>query len=220
MVSKHANYHVREVHSFDLEKEFKRIRRIVDMYPYMAIDTEYPGVVIPLKKKYRETTKSERYASLKENVDILKLIQLGLTFLGGKGNLPSYRKKCKGCIWQFTFRDFNLDEDRVTWIVFHGSYDFGYLLKLLMGRQTLPNTRKDFPLLMPDTQEDFLRLLKIFFPTVYDVEHLLRFFPNLKGKLVEISERLGIVRIENSHQVGSDSFITTMAFTKLMAYKG
>ena len=49
------------------------------------------------------------YHTLRCNVDMLKLIQLGLTFTDTKGNLPCVSGQF--CIWQFNFREFNLKED-------------------------------------------------------------------------------------------------------------
>ena len=49
------------------------------------------------------------YHTLRCNVDMLKLIQLGLTFTDAKGNLPCVSGQF--CIWQFNFREFNLKED-------------------------------------------------------------------------------------------------------------
>lgn len=43
------------------------------------------------------------------NVDMLKLIQLGLTFTDAKGNLPRWQGEL--CVWQFNFRGFRLTED-------------------------------------------------------------------------------------------------------------
>lgn len=47
--------------------------------------------------------------ALKINVDMLKLIQLGLTFTDAEGNLPV----CNGehTVWQFNFRGFRMSED-------------------------------------------------------------------------------------------------------------
>ena len=47
-----------------------------------------------------------QYQLLRCNVDLLKIIQLGLTFLDEKGNLP----ETGVTTWQFNFR-FNLTED-------------------------------------------------------------------------------------------------------------
>ena len=43
------------------------------------------------------------------NVDMLKIIQLGLTLTDARGNLPMIGNFY--CLWQFNFREFNLKED-------------------------------------------------------------------------------------------------------------
>ena len=228
---------IREVWADNLEEEFALIRDIVDDYPYIAMDTEYPGIVIP--------GEMFNYYTIKSNVDILKLIQLGLTFSDKDGNLP----RCgtdKDCIWQFNFREFNLDKDEhnqqsiellqesgidfkennekgidsqlfgellmssgivlnedVHWLTFSSAYDFGYLLKLLTGKQ------------LPPTPSGFFNLINIFFPTMYDMKHLMKFCKSLHGGLNKLAESLGVRRIGVCHQAGSDSMLTSSVFMKL-----
>lgn len=62
------------------------IRELVEEYPYVAMDTEFPGVVA---RPIGNLNKNEyNYQQLRVNVDMLKLIQLGLTFSDEQGNTP------------------------------------------------------------------------------------------------------------------------------------
>ena len=45
MVGMQLEERMKEVWSYNLEDEFKNICRIVNEYPYVAMDTEFPGVV-------------------------------------------------------------------------------------------------------------------------------------------------------------------------------
>jgi CCR4-NOT transcription complex subunit 7/8 len=102
---------IREVWEDNLEEEFSLIREIVDDYPYIAMDTEFPGTVVRSVSNFK-TPSELSYYNIKCNVDILHLIQLGLTFSNQDGKLPSCgTDKDKYCIWQFNFREFNPDKD-------------------------------------------------------------------------------------------------------------
>jgi len=46
--------------------------------------------------------------------------------------------------------------------------------------------------LLPDTESEFFELLKIFFPTIYDVKYLMKSCKNLKGGLEEVAKQLEV----------------------------
>lgn len=235
---------IRDVYNDNLEEEIALIREIVDEYNYVAMDTEFPGVVLRPVGNFKHIN-DFNYQTLKDNVDMLKLIQLGLTFSDEHGNLPTCGTD-KYCIWQFNFREFNLSEDiyasdsidllrqcgidfqknsemgidvnrfgellmssgivlndSVHWVTFHSGYDFGYLLKLLTCRA------------LPDTQTGFFNLIRMYFPVVYDIKHLMKFCNSLHGGLNKLAELLEVERIGACHQAGSDSLLTLCTFRKL-----
>lgn len=76
--------------------------QIVQKYQYVAMDTEFPGVVARPIGEFRSSA-DYQYQMLRCNVDLLRIIQLGLTFLDDNGKTPggSYTT------WQFNFK-FNL----------------------------------------------------------------------------------------------------------------
>lgn len=112
--------------------------------------------------------------------------------------------------------------DNIKWLSFHSGYDFGYLMKVLTDQN------------LPADESEFFELLRIYFPTIYDVKYLMKSCKNLKGEFIgfiieeylcndkivlgglqEVAEQLDIRRIGPQHQAGSDSLLTGMAFFKM-----
>lgn len=86
----------RDVWSNNLEEAFRDLRRLVDTYPYIAIDCEFPAVVARPIGKFKTST-DYHYQTMRCNVDILKLIQLAITLVDEDGNVAL------DCTWQFNF---------------------------------------------------------------------------------------------------------------------
>jgi len=240
-----GNYlRVREVWDENLEAEMELLQSIVDDYPYVAMDTEFPGVVVRPVGGYKNSPEYQ-YLTVKFNVDLLKLIQLGLSFTNADGDLPTIEGEL--CVWQFNFREFQLSDDiyaqdsidllqqsgidfarnqarginvqrfgellmtsgivlneKVQWVTFHSGYDFGYLLKVVTCQP------------LPGNESEFFDLLKLYFPTVYDIKYLMKFCDNLHGGLNRVADALQVQRIGPQHQAGSDSLLTSLTFSKLV----
>lgn len=92
--------------------------------------------------------------------------------------------------------------EEVRWITFHSGHDFGYLLKILTCQP------------LPSSEDDFLSLLQLYFPCIYDIKFLME-QTNLHGGLSKVAEQLGVRRIGPQHQAGSDSLLTAAVFFKL-----
>lgn len=95
---------IMDVWQNNLDIEMAKIRGIVHQYPYVAMDTEFPGVVARPIGDFKSSTEYQ-YQLLRCNVDLLKIIQVGMTFMDENGRSPS-----PVATWQFNFK-FNLAED-------------------------------------------------------------------------------------------------------------
>ncbi|KFA65995.1 hypothetical protein S40285_07189 [Stachybotrys chlorohalonatus IBT 40285] len=274
---------IREVWKHNLHEEMAVLRDLVDKYPYIAMDTEFPGVVARPMGGFRGKS-DYHYQCLRINVDMLKVIQIGLTLFNEEGETPparpgstdvdlgaaSKRGGSQGPFpfsWQFNFKfslkddmyneksieslqqagiDFNLLErdgidphefasllipsglvcfEDVKWISFHGGYDFGYLTKLLICTP------------LSNDEVDFDHKMKLYFPTTYDVKHLMKHAIKLhnsgllspsdpnsaeilqkfehKSGLENIAETLKVKRVGSAHQAGSDSLLTGRVFFQM-----
>lgn len=224
------------------------------------------------------TTRADyHYQTLRCNVDLLRVIQLGITLFNEDGEMPpAHTPDASGlnsltyqnltpcpCTWQFNFR-FSLQEDMynqdsidflaqsgldldthekngidphefgalmissglvlledVRWISFHSGYDFGYLVKIMLCKP------------LPEVEEDYRKLLCIFFPAIYDIKYMVKnaqrtqtvnntplsaaatnILTSLgqKSGLQDLADELGIKRIGNAHTAGSDSLLTGKIF--------
>jgi CCR4-NOT transcription complex subunit 7/8 len=59
---------------------------------------------------------------------------------------------------------------------------------------------------LPQDEDDFFRLLFVWFPTLYDIKHVIRSCKPLKGGLQEIAESLGVRVISASSSTIPESF--------------
>jgi CCR4-NOT transcription complex subunit 7/8 len=222
-----------DVWAYNLEHEFENMLRIVEKKKcsYIAMDTEFPGIVIT-------NSASKRYTELRCNVDALSLIQLGLAFADESGwcspDVP---------VWQFNFsfdvqtelhatesiellQHAGLDfckhqemgikpqrfgellmqsglvlSDQFQWICFHGCYDFAYLIKVLTGAE------------LPTSLTELVELLDLFFPRRGDVKLLAKPLGHF-GSLLSIAEQRGI-SCDGIHQGGFDAMLTRDVYFSL-----
>eukprot|EP01080_Neovahlkampfia_damariscottae_P008213 gene8213-38_t len=235
-------FNIIDVWKHNLKEEMNNILKIVDKYNYVSMDTEFPGVVARPTGNFR-TTSEYHYQTLRCNVNLLRIIQLGLTFSDGSGNLPTNGN----CTWQFNFK-FSLLEDMYAQesidLLSNSGINFEKLEKegidveefgemLMTSGVVLTSDVRwiafhggyDFGYLLkvltnsplPSNESDFFDLLRTFFPYIYDIKYLMKSCDPLKGGLNQVAEDLNISRIGPAHQAGSDSLLTSFTFFKMMA---
>jgi CCR4-NOT transcription complex subunit 7/8 len=233
---------IRNVWAENVEEEMAHIRQLIETHPYVAMDTEFPGVVA---KPVSETFSPDyHYKSLKVNVDLLKIIQLGLSFADENGNFA------KGCpCWQFNFH-FSLNDDMfaqdsIDLLVNSGiSFEdhatrgidplrFGELM--MVSGLVLDNRVKwvsfhsgyDYGYLLkllttqelPNDEKSFFDTLKLYFPTIYDIKYMTSLCDGHFGGLQRLADTLGCQRVGSEHQAGSDSLLTMTTYFALARAK-
>ena len=234
------NSGIKEVFNDNFIDEMKNLMSLLNKYNYIGMDTEYPGIVYQIENNLAEFY----YKSVKLNVESLKLIQLGITLSDSRGRFPyPYHT------WQFNFEfdpekdknsnssinllknsGINFEElkkngiehklffqvfktsglvlnPKINWISFHGSYDFAYLLYNLL----------DTPL--PQSENEFTKLLGLYFPNHYDIKILVKEKSKLRGSLNKLAQYLYVEREGKMHQAGSDSYVTIDVFWKLLSFR-
>jgi CCR4-NOT transcription complex subunit 7/8 len=223
----------------NLQEEFRKINELIDTYNHVAMDTEFPGIVARPTSSYRSSAEYH-YATVRHNVDLLRVIQLGICLCDKDGNyIPNL------CCWQFNFK-FSRESDvyateamelltrsgicfdtlearGIEW------RDFGELL-MTSGIVLNPEVRWiafhagfDFGYLMklltcapmPGTQETFFETLQVYCPIVYDIKYMMKSCENLRGGLQKVAELLDVHRIGPQHQAGSDALLTAATFFKM-----
>ena len=237
-----TNNIIKEVYEDNFLEELKKITVLLEEdFTVVGMDTEFPGTVF---NSNNYTNKNFYYEILKINIDSLKLIQLGITLKNKKGEFPS---KYPYFTWQFNFKfdikkeffcpksiklltnaGINFEKLKnkgiehkkfaiyfmtsglvlnpdINWICFQGSYDFGYLLRLLINEP------------LPEKENEFIKLLNLYFPNFYDIRMLAKDKCCLQGSLNKLAKRLKIDRgTSDAHQAGSDSYITIEIYIKLI----
>ncbi|ESN99660.1 hypothetical protein HELRODRAFT_113741 [Helobdella robusta] len=224
----------------NLDQAFVTIRQVVRDFPYVALDTEFPGVVLPNAIDYWRPGYF-KFSEIVENVNVLNIIQLGLAFFDENGNSSNPISA-----WQFNFQ-FDLSVNRFAEnsieLLKKNGIQFERLktegikgaefAELLMNsgvvlcddvRWISFDSGYDFgyslKLLtcqpLPDSEDEFFETLKLYFPTMYDIKFLLLSCPEVENtSLNSVACQLNLRRTGPQHQAGSDSLLTGSVFFKL-----
>ncbi|KAF8389263.1 hypothetical protein HHK36_025956 [Tetracentron sinense] len=97
----------------NLEEEVQKIAHLRFLYPVIAMDTEFPGVVYCPNTStafHHQLDPFNHYRILKANVDALNLIQVSLTLSDAHGNLANLGDGFYS-IWEFNLGNFDVDRD-------------------------------------------------------------------------------------------------------------
>jgi CCR4-NOT transcription complex subunit 7/8 len=238
--SKSSN--IRDVWRDNVEAEFRLLRELIVEYPYIAMDTEFPGVVAKPVGNFK-TTQDYYYSGLHYNVNLLKMIQLGITLLNERGEVPD-----PVCTWQFNFK-FSLQSDVYApdsiELLKNGGIDFDLLsthgidpqhfaeLLISSGMVLMPEVKwvafhsgYDFAYLLrmatgqqlPEKLHEFASMFQLYFPSVIDIKNLLRHTQALAHTLGldALADILCVRRIGTAHQAGSDSLLTGHCYFKIL----
>lgn len=120
---------IRDVWRHNLDSEMHLLRQMIQKYPFVSMDAEFPGIVARPIGNFAGSKAEYHYQTLRCNVDILKPIQVGITLWTSDGELPpmqdpslttaingklSYGNSLMNqnipCTWVFNFQ-FSLEED-------------------------------------------------------------------------------------------------------------
>lgn len=231
---------IRNVWKQNLEEEMGLIRQLIKKYNYVAMDTEFPGIVAKPLGNFTSQS-SFAYQQLRCNVDILNIIQLGISISDENGNRPDIAHT-----WQFNFY-FDLEHDMyskesidllITAQIDFKNHtengidpkEFGALL-FTSGLVTSDrivwvsfHSAYDFAYLikiltgnlMQEKEDEFYEFMKALFPVFYDLKYLIKSTDYIRKGLQEISNELGVNREGTAHQAGSDALLTSLAFFKAL----
>ncbi|THH20530.1 hypothetical protein EW146_g843 [Bondarzewia mesenterica] len=221
---------IREVWAPNLEIEMRNIRELIEKYPYVAMvrlllddnvwiilhpasaqDTEFPGVVARPIGAFK-TSSDYHYQTMRCNVDLLKIIQVGLTMADEEGNYPQDIST-----WQFNFH-FSVNDDMYApesiELLQKSGIDF-------QRHEEIGIAPNDFAELMITSGLVLTDETKWISFHSYDIKTMMRASKALKGGLQDVADDLGrssntqIMRIGPSHQAGSDSLLTASTFFKM-----
>eukprot|EP01091_Cochliopodium_minus_P016944 TRINITY_DN6503_c0_g1_i1.p1 TRINITY_DN6503_c0_g1~~TRINITY_DN6503_c0_g1_i1.p1 ORF type:complete len:256 (-),score=54.06 TRINITY_DN6503_c0_g1_i1:45-812(-) len=230
---------IKDVWAHNLETEMEVIRNNIDEYTYVSMNVISPGVVArPVGTFVHDKPHIYQYQYLRCNVDILEIIQLGLTLTDKEGN-----PKPGVSIWQFNFK-FNIledmyseDDDKLTktGLEFkkHEQYgidpkEFGELLissGMVLNEEITwiaYESGYEFAYLLklmtglavPKTAEEYYKILQLYFPKIFDLKFILNstnyITTNIKD-VQDLADHLQIKRL-GANQSGSNSFLGSSVY--------
>eukprot|EP01064_Diplonema_japonicum_P029759 TRINITY_DN4891_c0_g3_i1.p1 TRINITY_DN4891_c0_g3~~TRINITY_DN4891_c0_g3_i1.p1 ORF type:complete len:341 (+),score=31.99 TRINITY_DN4891_c0_g3_i1:103-1125(+) len=237
---------IKEVWSENLEDAVTSMSDLVKAgYNVIGMDTEFPGVVAHANAKTVKNGSSPLWQTIRVNVNILKVIQIGMCFRDSKGNTPPDRVSTFQINFAFDLENDMYALDSITLLKNSGiefsqlkqkGCDVARFAELILSSGLVLSDEitwvsfasgYDFAYLIrlltsqevPYEEAQFLELLEMYFPSFFDTKHMARTCEQLQwnGGLDNLASILDAARIGQAHQAGSDSLVTVNVFFKLLS---
>ncbi|EEQ99747.1 ccr4-associated factor, putative, partial [Perkinsus marinus ATCC 50983] len=84
-----SSYYVREVWANDVEHELRLMEKLVENYPYIAVDGRFPGVVARPTGPFKNDME-RNYEIIRTNMGLVKILQLSLSFANKDGEVAGH----------------------------------------------------------------------------------------------------------------------------------
>ncbi|KAL9425048.1 hypothetical protein AB3S75_032057 [Citrus x aurantiifolia] len=221
----------------NFQQESVQFDKSLHRFNILSIDTEFPGFICSTP---RDAPTSVVYNNLKFNVDNTKIIQLGITLSDDKGNIGSTwefnfsdfdfqkdpyveesmrlmqrngmdfakirRDGIPQCVFVPRLLEILSKHKNLKWVTFHGLYDLAHITKLFINHP------------LPQSARAFAVGATKYFESVLDVKVVAKYCDGLMGGnlgLSKLAKILGVERLGEAHNAGSDSFVTAAVFAKM-----
>ncbi|KAL9369964.1 hypothetical protein Peur_041163 [Populus x canadensis] len=186
--------HLQGVWADNLVYEFFLIKEAISRFPLVALDTEFPEFHYAWQFNFQDFNIKHDHHN-EESIGLLERQGIDLKKNREKGIDSSDFGRLilsSGLV---------SNNSSITWITFHGAYDFGFLVKILTKRE------------LPSDMRSFLGMMRFFFGVrVYDTKFMMGCISGLHGGLERVA---GVERITGRrHQAGSDSLLTLQTFVR------
>lgn len=233
-----------DVWAYNLHESVRKMRGMIERAAYIFIDAEFPGVVARVEGKFVDLIDID-YQDKRENSNLMHPIQYGFAFFdenkcrieGPCAIQFNFKWDINKDTASFTSTSFLMDKGfnfsrlvndgidytefaeaiigsglvcnhKVSYIGFQCDYDIIYLLKLCSGLTRLPIDYKDLD-----------KILKVFFPCIYDFRYMALKFYFCHG-LDSLGRSFNVVRVGRGHHAGIDALFTgDIYFRFLEVYK-
>eukprot|EP01065_Artemidia_motanka_P039861 TRINITY_DN4915_c0_g3_i1.p1 TRINITY_DN4915_c0_g3~~TRINITY_DN4915_c0_g3_i1.p1 ORF type:complete len:373 (+),score=129.22 TRINITY_DN4915_c0_g3_i1:165-1283(+) len=236
---------LREVWKESLEEAVQEMSALVEAgYNHIAMDTEFPGVVTGPWDWDVPAGPDAEWHTIRENVNMLKLIQLGLSFSDKDGNTPTDGPSTYQINFSFNWNTDTHAVESIQLLVDSG-IDFDALsehgcdahaVAELLFTSGLVLTDEvtwisfhsgyDFCYLVslltavaiPPEEREFIETVRTFFPVVYDTKHMAKTCSSFgyTGGLDQLAQVLEVHRVGPAHQAGSDSLLTSRVYFEMV----
>ncbi|KAL3315100.1 CCR4-NOT transcription complex subunit 7 [Cichlidogyrus casuarinus] len=220
----------------------KLLRALTQKSKYVAVDTEFPGVVAKVFGDYVNSFE-QSYHNIKINIDVLKPIQIGFSFFNERGQpvdqqISTIQFNMRWNVEVETFACDSINLLEMSGINFEKlkqegitTQDFAeaFISSGLALNDKVTwigfHAAYDFAYMMkvctdweemPQKFRDFHKLLLIYFPRIVDLKAIASEYKLQKLGLTDLAGALKVARNGHQHQAGSDAMLTGETFFRFL----